>query len=91
MFQKLVFHAIKIPVDRWHSCLGHPSRDIVHHVISKNNFHVQPLIVHVLVCVMLVLVPKHINYHISCPPVLLLLLYNLYFLMSGVMLLNLLV
>jgi hypothetical protein len=29
-FWKLVFHAIKIPIDRWHSRLGHPSRYIVH-------------------------------------------------------------
>jgi hypothetical protein len=36
-FHKLVFNAIKISVDRWHSCLGHPSRDIVRHIISKNN------------------------------------------------------
>jgi hypothetical protein len=36
-FQKLVFCAIKIPTDRWHSCLGHPSREIVHRVISKNS------------------------------------------------------
>jgi hypothetical protein len=36
-FRKLVFHAIKIPVNRWHSRLGHPSHDIVHCVISKNN------------------------------------------------------
>jgi hypothetical protein len=35
-FWKLVFHAIKIPVDRWHSRLGHPSRDIMRRVISKN-------------------------------------------------------
>jgi hypothetical protein len=52
---------------------------------------VQPLIVHVLVCVMLVHVPRHISYHISCHPILLLLLCNLYFLMYEVMLLNLLV
>jgi hypothetical protein len=32
-----VFHAIKIPVDRWQCRLGHPSRDIVRHVVSKNN------------------------------------------------------
>jgi hypothetical protein len=36
-FRKLIFNAIKISVDRWHSRLGHPSRDIVHCVISKNN------------------------------------------------------
>jgi hypothetical protein len=36
-FQKLVFSAIKISVDRWHSQLGHPSRDIVCHVSSRNN------------------------------------------------------
>jgi hypothetical protein len=36
-FRKLVSHAIKISVDRWHSRLGHPSRDIVHRVVSKNN------------------------------------------------------
>jgi hypothetical protein len=36
-FRKLVFHAIKIPIDRWHSRLGYPSRDIVCRVISKNN------------------------------------------------------
>jgi hypothetical protein len=36
-FQKLVFHAIKILVDRWYSRLGYPSRDIVRCVISKNN------------------------------------------------------
>jgi hypothetical protein len=32
-----VFHAIKIPTDGWHSCLGHPSREIVHRVVSKNS------------------------------------------------------
>jgi hypothetical protein len=36
-FRKLVFHDIKIPPDQWRSRLGHPSRDIVHRVISKNN------------------------------------------------------
>jgi hypothetical protein len=36
-FWKLVFSVIKILVDRWHNRLGHPSREIVHHVISKNN------------------------------------------------------
>jgi hypothetical protein len=36
-FHKLVFNAIKILVDCWHSRLGHPSQDIVHRVISKNN------------------------------------------------------
>jgi hypothetical protein len=36
-FQKLVFIAIKIPVHRWHNCLGHPSRNIVHRIISTNN------------------------------------------------------
>jgi hypothetical protein len=32
-----VFSAIKIPLDRWHYRLGHPSQDIVHRVISKYN------------------------------------------------------
>jgi hypothetical protein len=36
-FRKLVFTAITIPFDRWHNRLGHPSHDIVHHVITKNN------------------------------------------------------
>jgi hypothetical protein len=36
-FQRLVFHAIKIPVDRWHCRLGQPSRDIIRRVVSKNN------------------------------------------------------
>jgi hypothetical protein len=36
-FRKLVFSAIKIPINRWHSRLGHFSRDIVHRVILKNN------------------------------------------------------
>jgi hypothetical protein len=36
-FWKLVFSAIKILVDRWHSRLCHPSRDIVHRIISRNN------------------------------------------------------
>jgi hypothetical protein len=36
-FQKLVFSAIKISVDRWHNHLGHPYRDIVHRIISNNN------------------------------------------------------
>jgi hypothetical protein len=36
-FCKLVFNAIRISVNRWHSHLGHPSRDIVRHVVSKNN------------------------------------------------------
>jgi hypothetical protein len=36
-FQKFVFNAIKISVDQWHSQLGHPSHDIVRHVVSNNN------------------------------------------------------
>jgi hypothetical protein len=36
-FQKLVFSVIKIPINRWHSRLGHPSCDIVRRVILKNN------------------------------------------------------
>jgi hypothetical protein len=36
-FWKLMFSAIKIPANRWHSHLGHPSRDIVRRVIPKNN------------------------------------------------------
>jgi hypothetical protein len=36
-FRKLVFNAIKISVDRWHSRLGHPSQNIVCRVVSKNN------------------------------------------------------
>jgi hypothetical protein len=36
-FHELVFNAIKIPVDRWHSRLGHPTHDIVHRVVSTNN------------------------------------------------------
>jgi hypothetical protein len=35
-FHKLVFNAVKISIDRWLSRLGHPSRDIVRRVISKN-------------------------------------------------------
>jgi hypothetical protein len=51
--------------------------------------HVQPMISPNIVCVMPVHVPRHINYHINCLQVLHLLLCNLYFLMSRVMLLNL--
>jgi hypothetical protein len=58
--------------------------------LARIIYRVQPLKVHVLVCVMLVHVPKHINYHTSCLLVLLLLLCNLYSLMSGVMLFSLL-
>jgi hypothetical protein len=36
-FRKLVFSAIKIPADRWHSRLGHPACDIIHRVVSTNN------------------------------------------------------
>jgi hypothetical protein len=36
-FRKLVFSAIKLFVDRWHSHLGHPARDIVQRVMSTNN------------------------------------------------------
>jgi hypothetical protein len=36
-FRKLVFSAIKIHVDHWHSRLGHPSRDIVCRVVPMNN------------------------------------------------------
>jgi hypothetical protein len=36
-FWKLVFSAIKIPVDHWYSHLGHPSWDIVRHVMFMNN------------------------------------------------------
>jgi hypothetical protein len=32
-----VFSAIKIPANRWHTHLGHPSRDIVRRFILKNN------------------------------------------------------
>jgi hypothetical protein len=35
-FRKLVFSAIKISVDRWHSHLDHPTSDIVRRVISNN-------------------------------------------------------
>jgi hypothetical protein len=35
-FRKLVFSAIKLSVDRWHSLIGHPSHDIVRRVVSKN-------------------------------------------------------
>jgi hypothetical protein len=36
-FQKLIFSAIKIYIDRWHSRLGYPFSEIVHRVISKHN------------------------------------------------------
>jgi hypothetical protein len=36
-FCKLVFSAIKISTDRWHSRLGHPARDIVRCVVFTNN------------------------------------------------------
>jgi hypothetical protein len=36
-YRKLVFSAIKIHVDRWHSRIGHPSQDIVRRVVSMNN------------------------------------------------------
>jgi hypothetical protein len=36
-FRKLVFSAIKISFDQWYNQLGHPSCDIVHRVITKNN------------------------------------------------------
>jgi hypothetical protein len=36
-FQKLVFSAIKIPPNRWHSRFDYPSRDIIHRGILKNN------------------------------------------------------
>jgi hypothetical protein len=36
-FWKLVFSGVKISIDRWHTCLGHPSQDIVRRVMSKNN------------------------------------------------------
>jgi hypothetical protein len=36
-FRKLVFSAIKIPLDQWHYRLGHRSRNIVPRVISKYN------------------------------------------------------
>jgi hypothetical protein len=32
-----VFTTIKIPFDQWHNRLDHPSRDIVHRVVTKNN------------------------------------------------------
>jgi hypothetical protein len=35
-FWKLVFSAIKILVDRWHSRLDHPSRDIICRVVSMS-------------------------------------------------------
>jgi hypothetical protein len=36
-FRKLVFSAMKIPVDRLHSHLCHPAHDIIHRVVSTNN------------------------------------------------------
>jgi hypothetical protein len=84
-----VFHAIKIPVDRWHSRLGHPSRDIMRRVISKNTLPCATIDrSNSSVCVMLVLVLRHMNCHINCPPVLLLPFCNLFSLMSEVMLLS---
>jgi hypothetical protein len=89
-FQKLVFHAIKIPIDRWHSCLGHPSRDNVRRIVSKNN----------LLCATFdnsgnsvcdaFSGARHINYHSNCPPTLHLPLCSLSFLTFGARLLNLL-
>jgi hypothetical protein len=35
--RKLVFSAIKIPAERWHSRLGHLARDIIRRVVSNNN------------------------------------------------------
>jgi hypothetical protein len=84
-----VFRAIKIPVDRWHSRLGHPSRDIMRRVISKNTLPCATIDrSNSSVCVMLVLVLRHMNCHINCPPVLLLPFCNLFSLMSEVMLLS---
>jgi hypothetical protein len=83
-FWKLVFSAIKIPIDRWHSRLGHPSRDIVHRVITKNNIpcsHFDSLIqlvCHACACA------KLTNYLILFHRVGHLLLWSLCFLMFGV-------
>jgi hypothetical protein len=32
------FSSTRVPLEHWHKRLGHPSRDIVHRVISNNNF-----------------------------------------------------
>jgi hypothetical protein len=35
--QKLLLVTIKPSSQRWHCCPGHPSKDIVHHVLQSNN------------------------------------------------------
>jgi hypothetical protein len=66
-FRKLVFSAIKISSHRWHSRLGHPSRDIVRRVVSKNNLPCASFVVLMSLFVMHVLVTRHISYHIVSP------------------------
>jgi hypothetical protein len=39
---KQLLSAIKLSVDRWHSRLGHPSREIVHRVIRENKLPCTP-------------------------------------------------
>jgi hypothetical protein len=86
-FRKFVFSALKISVDRWHSWLGHPSRDIVHRVVSNNNLPCANFDwSNSSVCDACACAKAHqLLYQLSS------LLCSLYFLMSGVMLLNLLV
>jgi hypothetical protein len=75
-FRKLVFSAIKIPADRWHSRLGHRAHDIVCGVVSTNNLpcvnfdSTSGTVCDACACA---------NYHILCLLVVHLLLWNLFF------------
>jgi hypothetical protein len=70
-FRKLVFNAIKISVDRWHSRLGHPSQILFVVLLVRIICHMQPMIPLVGRCVMLVPVLKlmccHIRFLLAAP------------------------
>jgi hypothetical protein len=90
-FWKLVFSAIKLSVDRWHSHLGHPSQKIVHRVISTNKLPCSRITSSSESICDVVLAPRHTNYLIQCHRVSLRPPSNLFFRMSGGMLLIVLV
>jgi hypothetical protein len=80
----------KVPFDRWHRGLGHPSSRIAKKSLEIINFCVF-LIQITMLCVMRAKDLRVINFHIPCLPVFPLNLLSLFFLMFGVLLLSQLV
>jgi hypothetical protein len=89
-FLKLVFRALKIPADRWHSRLGHPPVILFIESCPQITCHAQTLILLVERYVMHVHVPRLINCRILCLLVIHLYLKSSFF-MYGVLRLILLV